>query len=67
MAGFEDIVSGAPKHVEPPFLEGAKARWLKKWVWDPCKKDRCDFCKNFNWWVIQLRSSLQRVLRSWAF
>ncbi len=30
MAGFEDIVSGAPKHVEPPFLERAKARWLKK-------------------------------------
>jgi hypothetical protein len=30
MAGFEDIVSGAPKHVEPPFLEQAKARWLKK-------------------------------------
>ncbi len=27
MAGFEDIVSGAPKHVEPPFLERAKARW----------------------------------------
>ena len=32
MAGFEDIVSGAPKHVEPPFLEQAKARWLKKKV-----------------------------------
>ena len=30
MAGFEDIVSGAPNHVEPPFLEQAKARWLKK-------------------------------------
>ena len=30
MDGFEDIVSGAPKHVEPPFLERAKARWLKK-------------------------------------
>ncbi len=30
MAGFEGIVSGAPKHVEPPFLEQAKARWLKK-------------------------------------
>lgn len=30
MAGFEDVVSGVPKHVEPPFLERAKARWLKK-------------------------------------
>lgn len=30
MAGFEDIVSGAPKHVEPPFLERAKARWQRK-------------------------------------
>lgn len=30
MAGFEEVVSGAPKHVEPPFLERAKARWLKK-------------------------------------
>ncbi len=30
MAGFEEIVSGAPKNVEPPFLERAKARWLKK-------------------------------------
>ena len=30
MAGFEDIVSGTPKHVEPPFLEQARARWLKK-------------------------------------
>ena len=30
MAGFEDIVAGAPKHVEPPFLERAKARWPKK-------------------------------------
>lgn len=30
MAGFEDIVSGAPKHVEPSFMEQAKARWLKK-------------------------------------
>jgi hypothetical protein len=30
MAGFEDIVSGAPKYVEPPFLERAKARWPKK-------------------------------------
>lgn len=26
MAGFEGIVSGAPKRVEPPFLELAKAR-----------------------------------------
>ncbi|MBW1786594.1 MAG: hypothetical protein JRK53_08270 [Deltaproteobacteria bacterium] len=30
MTGFEDIVSGAPKHVEPPFLERAKARWPRK-------------------------------------
>jgi tetratricopeptide (TPR) repeat protein len=30
MAGFEEIVSGAPKHVEPPFLERAKARWPRK-------------------------------------
>jgi tetratricopeptide (TPR) repeat protein len=30
MAGFEQIVSGAPRNVEPPFLERAKARWLKK-------------------------------------
>jgi len=30
MAGFEDIVSGLPKHVEPPFLERAKARWPRK-------------------------------------
>lgn len=30
MAGFEDIVSGAPKHVEPPFLKRAKARWPRK-------------------------------------
>lgn len=30
MAGFEDIVAGKPKHVDPPFLERAKARWLKK-------------------------------------
>ena len=30
MAGFEEIVSGTPKHVEPPFLERAKAHWLKK-------------------------------------
>ncbi|MFO7739745.1 MAG: hypothetical protein R6V46_14795 [Desulfatiglandaceae bacterium] len=26
----EDIVSGTPKHVEPPFLERAKARWPGK-------------------------------------
>ena len=30
MAGFEEIVSGAPKRVEPPFLERAKARWPRK-------------------------------------
>ena len=30
MAGFEDIVAGAPKHVEPPFLERAKARWPRE-------------------------------------
>jgi uncharacterized Zn finger protein len=30
MAGFEDIVSGAPKHVELPFLKRAKARWPRK-------------------------------------
>jgi uncharacterized Zn finger protein len=30
MAGFEDIVSGAPKHVEPSFLERAKARWPRQ-------------------------------------
>ncbi len=30
MAGFEAIVSGAPKRVEPPFLERAKARWPRK-------------------------------------
>jgi uncharacterized Zn finger protein len=30
MAGFEDIVAGAPMHVEPPFLERAKARWPRK-------------------------------------
>ena len=30
MVGFEDIVSGAPKQVEPSFLERAKARWPKK-------------------------------------
>jgi uncharacterized Zn finger protein len=30
MAGFEDIVAGAPMHVEPPFLERTKARWPRK-------------------------------------
>jgi len=30
MTGFEEIVSGAPKYVAPPFLVRAKARWLKK-------------------------------------
>jgi len=30
MAGFEEIVSGAPRNVEPPFLERAKTRWRKK-------------------------------------
>jgi hypothetical protein len=30
MAGFEDIVSGVPKHVEPPFLDRAKAHWPRK-------------------------------------
>lgn len=30
MAGFEDIVAGAPRHVEPTFLERAKARWPRK-------------------------------------
>jgi len=30
MAGFEDIVAGAPKYIEPPFLERAKARWPRK-------------------------------------
>ncbi len=30
MAGFENIVSGAPKNVEPPFLKRAKARWPRK-------------------------------------
>lgn len=33
MAGFEEIVSGAPKRVEPPFLERAKARWARKIGW----------------------------------
>ena len=30
MPRFEDIVSGAPRHVEPPFLDRAKARWPKQ-------------------------------------
>jgi uncharacterized Zn finger protein len=30
MTGFEDIVVGSPKPVEPPFLERAKARWPRK-------------------------------------
>jgi hypothetical protein len=30
MAGFEDIVSGAPKYVESSFLDRAKARWPRK-------------------------------------
>ncbi len=30
MPWFEDIVSGVPKHVEPSFLERAKARWPRK-------------------------------------
>ena len=30
MAGFEDIVSGTPRYIEPTFLERAKARWPKK-------------------------------------
>jgi hypothetical protein len=30
MAGFEEIVSGAPRNVEPSLLERAKERWLKK-------------------------------------
>ena len=30
MAGFEDIVTGAPKQVEPSFLDRAKARWPRK-------------------------------------
>jgi uncharacterized Zn finger protein len=30
MVGFEEIVSGAPKRIEPPFLERAKARWPRK-------------------------------------
>lgn len=29
MAGFEQIVSGAPKHEEPTFLERAKRRWRR--------------------------------------
>jgi hypothetical protein len=30
MAAFEDIVAGAPKNIEQPFLERAKERWPKK-------------------------------------
>ena len=30
MAGFEEIVSDAPKRVEPTFLERAKARWPRQ-------------------------------------
>ncbi|MBB5348095.1 hypothetical protein JWG42_09030 [Desulfoprunum benzoelyticum] len=30
MAGFEAIVSGAPRNVAPPFLERVKTRWPKK-------------------------------------
>lgn len=30
MNGFEEIVAGASKHVDPPFLERAKARWPRK-------------------------------------
>jgi len=30
MVGFKDIVAGAPKQVEPSFLERAKARWPKR-------------------------------------
>jgi len=30
MVGFEDIVAGAPEHVDPPFLERARARWSRK-------------------------------------
>jgi len=30
MAGFEDIVTNAPKQVEPSFLDRAKARWPRK-------------------------------------
>lgn len=30
MAGFEGIVTGALKQVEPSFLERAKARWPRK-------------------------------------
>ncbi len=30
MAGFEDIVTNAPKQLEPSFLERAKARWPRK-------------------------------------
>jgi hypothetical protein len=30
MAGFEDIEAGAPKQVEPSFLDRARARWPRK-------------------------------------
>jgi hypothetical protein len=30
MAGFEEIVSGASRHVDPPFLERAKKKWQRK-------------------------------------
>jgi hypothetical protein len=30
MSGFEDIVAGTSRHVEPPFLERAKTRWPRK-------------------------------------
>lgn len=30
MAGFEDVVTEAPKQVEPSFLDQAKARWPMK-------------------------------------
>ncbi len=30
MTGFEEIVSDAPKRVEPTFLERAKARWPRQ-------------------------------------
>ena len=30
ISGFEDIVAGTSRHVEPPFLERAKTRWPRK-------------------------------------
>lgn len=30
MSGFEDIVTGTSRHVEPPFLERAKTHWPRK-------------------------------------